>query len=211
MSETVLKLGDLVWFVETFWKLNINCWFFVIFDEPLLILLCFFFAGRKWKDFPLGLARFVKIVTWCFHFLFEFVLDFVFFFGRHRSLTLRRIWRGFRNQLARQLHVSSSLAQITCNGCFEFSSYASLRSGWVWLLYFSSFVFMCRSAWIEDFNIKPYHEFKEQFSKACKSRAFLDACQAIEKYLVNPPVSYKFFFFYCFWPVVWLCCVCIHT
>jgi len=42
-------------------------------------------------------------------------------------------------------------------------------------------------AWIEDFNIKPYHEFKEQFSKACKSRAFLDACQAIEKYLANPP------------------------
>ncbi|XP_046639132.1 putative oxidoreductase GLYR1 homolog [Daphnia pulicaria] len=42
-------------------------------------------------------------------------------------------------------------------------------------------------AWIEDFNIKPYHEYKEQFTKACKSRAFLDACQAIEKHIVNPP------------------------
>nr|CAH0107088.1 unnamed protein product [Daphnia galeata] len=41
-------------------------------------------------------------------------------------------------------------------------------------------------AWIEDFNIKPYHEYKEQFTKACKSRAFLDACQAIEKHIVNP-------------------------
>ncbi|EFX72460.1 hypothetical protein DAPPUDRAFT_254419 [Daphnia pulex] len=44
-----------------------------------------------------------------------------------------------------------------------------------------------KPAWIEDFNIKPYHEYKEQFTKACKSRAFLDACQAIEKHIVNPP------------------------
>jgi len=42
-------------------------------------------------------------------------------------------------------------------------------------------------AWIEDFNIKPYHEFKDQFTKACKSRAFIEACQAIEQYITNPP------------------------
>ena len=50
-------------------------------------------------------------------------------------------------------------------------------------------IIIFNSAWIEDFNIKPYHEYKEQFTKACKSRAFLDACQAIEKHIVNPPVS----------------------
>lgn len=42
-------------------------------------------------------------------------------------------------------------------------------------------------AWIEDFNIKPYHEYKDQFTKACKSRAFIEACQAIEKHIANPP------------------------
>lgn len=52
-------------------------------------------------------------------------------------------------------------------------------------------ILLFTSAWIEDFNIKPYHEYKEQFTKACKSRAFLDACQAIEKHIVNPPVSYR--------------------
>ena len=53
---------------------------------------------------------------------------------------------------------------------------------------FHTIFFLC-SAWIEDFNIKPYHEFKDQFTKACKSRAFIEACQAIEQYITNPPVS----------------------
>jgi len=41
-------------------------------------------------------------------------------------------------------------------------------------------------AWIEDFNIKQYQEFKEQFTKSSKNRAFLDACRAIENHIVNP-------------------------
>ena len=48
------------------------------------------------------------------------------------------------------------------------------------------------SAWIEDFNIKPYYEYKDQFTKACKTRAFQDACQAIEKHIINPTVSVIF-------------------
>merc|ERR1712071_98823 len=41
-------------------------------------------------------------------------------------------------------------------------------------------------AWIEDFNIKQYHEFKEQFTKTSKNRAFIDACKAIENHIANP-------------------------
>merc|ERR1711928_203004 len=41
-------------------------------------------------------------------------------------------------------------------------------------------------AWIEDFNIKQYQEFKEQFTKSSKNRAFLDACRAIENHIANP-------------------------
>lgn len=55
-----------------------------------------------------------------------------------------------------------------------------------------NYVYGWNSAWIEDFNIKPYMEFKDQFTKACKSRAFIEACQAIEAHMANPPpVSLK--------------------
>ncbi|XP_052749922.1 cytokine-like nuclear factor N-PAC isoform X2 [Galleria mellonella] len=41
-------------------------------------------------------------------------------------------------------------------------------------------------AWIEENNIKPYHEFKEQLIKSSKTVAFKDAVNEIEEYIVNP-------------------------
>ncbi|XP_063365953.1 cytokine-like nuclear factor N-PAC isoform X2 [Cydia amplana] len=41
-------------------------------------------------------------------------------------------------------------------------------------------------AWIEDNNIKPYQEFKEQLIKSCKTAAFKEAVSQIEEYIVNP-------------------------
>ncbi|XP_073954270.1 nucleosome-destabilizing factor isoform X2 [Choristoneura fumiferana] len=41
-------------------------------------------------------------------------------------------------------------------------------------------------AWIEDNNIKPYQEFKEQLIKSCKTAAFKEAVNQIEEYIVNP-------------------------
>lgn len=45
------------------------------------------------------------------------------------------------------------------------------------------------SAWIEEPNIKPYQEFKDQLIKSCKTAAFKDAISQIEEYIVNPEVS----------------------
>ncbi|XP_053616692.1 cytokine-like nuclear factor N-PAC isoform X2 [Plodia interpunctella] len=41
-------------------------------------------------------------------------------------------------------------------------------------------------AWIEENNIKPYQEFKEQLIKSCKTLAFKEAVNQIEEYIVNP-------------------------
>ncbi|XP_049878709.1 putative oxidoreductase GLYR1 homolog isoform X2 [Pectinophora gossypiella] len=41
-------------------------------------------------------------------------------------------------------------------------------------------------AWIEDSNIKPYQEFKDQLIKSCKTAALKDAVAQIEEYIVNP-------------------------
>ncbi|KAM3958335.1 LOW QUALITY PROTEIN: nucleosome-destabilizing factor [Aphomia sociella] len=41
-------------------------------------------------------------------------------------------------------------------------------------------------AWIEENNIKPYQEFKEQLIKSCKTVAFKDAVAQIEDYIENP-------------------------
>ncbi|XP_068623190.1 cytokine-like nuclear factor N-PAC isoform X1 [Battus philenor] len=41
-------------------------------------------------------------------------------------------------------------------------------------------------AWIEDHNIKPYHEHKEQLIKSCKTAAFKEAVNQIEEFIVNP-------------------------
>ncbi|CAH2088221.1 unnamed protein product [Euphydryas editha] len=41
-------------------------------------------------------------------------------------------------------------------------------------------------AWIEEHNIKPYHEHKEQLIKSCKTAAFKEAVAQIEEYIVNP-------------------------
>ncbi|KAL4702139.1 hypothetical protein ACJJTC_019415 [Scirpophaga incertulas] len=41
-------------------------------------------------------------------------------------------------------------------------------------------------AWIEDNNIKPYQEHKEQLIKSCKTAAFKEAVNQIEEYIVNP-------------------------
>lgn len=41
-------------------------------------------------------------------------------------------------------------------------------------------------AWIEDNNIKPYQEYKEQLVKSCKTVAFKDAIAEIEEYIVHP-------------------------
>ena len=45
------------------------------------------------------------------------------------------------------------------------------------------FVFVCFSAWIEESQIKPYFEFKDQLIKSNKSGAFKDALEAIEDYI----------------------------
>ncbi|KAL0829541.1 hypothetical protein ABMA28_003057 [Loxostege sticticalis] len=41
-------------------------------------------------------------------------------------------------------------------------------------------------AWIEDNNIKPYQEFKEQLIKSSKTAAFKEAVNQIEEYIENP-------------------------
>ncbi|PZC80342.1 hypothetical protein B5X24_HaOG214859 [Helicoverpa armigera] len=41
-------------------------------------------------------------------------------------------------------------------------------------------------AWIEDNNIKPYQEYKEQLIKSCKTAAFKEAVNQIEEFIVNP-------------------------
>ncbi|XP_037303603.1 putative oxidoreductase GLYR1 homolog isoform X2 [Manduca sexta] len=41
-------------------------------------------------------------------------------------------------------------------------------------------------AWIEDNNIKPYQEYKEQLIKSCKTAAFKEAVAQIEEYIENP-------------------------
>ncbi|XP_045530005.1 putative oxidoreductase GLYR1 homolog isoform X2 [Pieris brassicae] len=41
-------------------------------------------------------------------------------------------------------------------------------------------------AWIEEHNIKPYQEHKEQLMKSSKSAAFKEACNQIEDYIVHP-------------------------
>lgn len=41
-------------------------------------------------------------------------------------------------------------------------------------------------AWIEETQIKPYHEFKEKLLSSCKSAGFKEAVQQIEDYIVNP-------------------------
>ncbi|KAJ8729071.1 hypothetical protein PYW07_006767 [Mythimna separata] len=41
-------------------------------------------------------------------------------------------------------------------------------------------------AWIEDNNIKPYQEFKDQLIKSCKTAAFKEAVNQIEEFIVNP-------------------------
>ncbi|CAK1542768.1 unnamed protein product [Leptosia nina] len=41
-------------------------------------------------------------------------------------------------------------------------------------------------AWIEENNIKPYQEHKEQLMKSSKSSAFKEALTQIEDYIVNP-------------------------
>ncbi|RVE52294.1 hypothetical protein evm_003084 [Chilo suppressalis] len=41
-------------------------------------------------------------------------------------------------------------------------------------------------AWIEDNNIKPYQEYKEQLIKSCKTAAFKEAVNQIEEYIVHP-------------------------
>ncbi|CAH2263848.1 jg21587 [Pararge aegeria aegeria] len=41
-------------------------------------------------------------------------------------------------------------------------------------------------AWIEEHNIKPYHEHKEQLIKSCKTAAFKEAVAQIEEYIEHP-------------------------
>ncbi|CAG4994262.1 unnamed protein product [Parnassius apollo] len=41
-------------------------------------------------------------------------------------------------------------------------------------------------AWIEEHNIKPYQEHKEQLIKSCKTAAFKEAVNQIEEYIVHP-------------------------
>ncbi|XP_028036957.1 putative oxidoreductase GLYR1 homolog isoform X2 [Bombyx mandarina] len=41
-------------------------------------------------------------------------------------------------------------------------------------------------AWIEDINIKPYQEFKEQLIKSCKTAAFKEAVNQIEDFIEHP-------------------------
>lgn len=46
-------------------------------------------------------------------------------------------------------------------------------------------------AWIEETNIKPYFEFKDQLVKSNKSAAFKDAINAIEDYIKNKGEKYN--------------------
>ncbi|XP_063832043.1 cytokine-like nuclear factor N-PAC isoform X2 [Ostrinia nubilalis] len=41
-------------------------------------------------------------------------------------------------------------------------------------------------AWIEENNIKPYQEFKEQLIKSCKTAAFKEAVNQIEEFIEHP-------------------------
>lgn len=42
------------------------------------------------------------------------------------------------------------------------------------------------SAWIEETQIKPYHEFKEKLYSSCKSAGFKEAIQQIEEFVATP-------------------------
>lgn len=54
-----------------------------------------------------------------------------------------------------------------------------------------SFFISLFSAWIEENNIKPYFQFKDQLVKSNKSAAFKEAITAIEDYIKNKgEVSY---------------------
>jgi hypothetical protein len=49
------------------------------------------------------------------------------------------------------------------------------------------------SGWIEDFNIKPYHEYKDQMVPLGKPKAhFEKAIDEIEAYMLNPEVIFVF-------------------
>lgn len=45
------------------------------------------------------------------------------------------------------------------------------------------------SAWIEDKNIRPYVEHREELLKTCKLASFKDAVKRIEEYILDPVVS----------------------
>jgi hypothetical protein len=49
------------------------------------------------------------------------------------------------------------------------------------ILYQNNYIYF--SAWIEESQIKPYFEFKDQLIKSNKSGAFKDALQAIEDFI----------------------------
>lgn len=50
-------------------------------------------------------------------------------------------------------------------------------------------MFIANSAWIEENNIKPYQEYKDQLIKSSKTIAFKDAVNQIEEFIVNPEVG----------------------
>lgn len=45
---------------------------------------------------------------------------------------------------------------------------------------------LTHSAWIEETQIKSYHEFKEQLIASCKSAALKEAVQQIEEFIAAP-------------------------
>lgn len=51
------------------------------------------------------------------------------------------------------------------------------------------------SAWIEESNIKQYHEFKDTLVKSSKSGAFKDAVEAIEDFIAKGEVKALIAFF----------------
>lgn len=51
-------------------------------------------------------------------------------------------------------------------------------------------MFLLFSAWIDDKNVWPYLDYKEQMLKLGKPKASFDkAIEEIEKYMLNPNVS----------------------
>lgn len=48
-------------------------------------------------------------------------------------------------------------------------------------------------AWIEETQIKPYHEFKEKLLSSCKSAGFKDAVQQIEEFIATPEKFHHLF------------------